>query len=397
MKKTVSIILILSILLSIFVAIPEASAAKKKAKLAKHYYAYTQTGKALNLRAKPDIKSKSLLKIPFGDEFYVEKKVNDEWMCGHWGGQFGYVRVRNLVTKKPTKPAATPKPTKKPAKTTPKPTKKPGEDETEELIRSLNAELKSEREVEPFCIAVRPTRATGWVNFRVGPGTIASRISTFGDGKELKVVGETTRWYRVTDPDTGRTGYINKSYTSVVEKEEETVAAEMTNDGKKSLGSLDVNGVFALQCEMPEGYDLQVVNIKGDKIIASILPEDFSRPQMYLSIAFDEAYADVDRMNDMSEEDLAVLEESFRQMNDVEISYRETGYGTKLLVAREVGSDTDFVDFISVYKGYFIEFNMTPNTRTTDQRLTDEQVNTCIDFLTNLDFVPVTEETASAA
>ena len=78
-------------------------------------------------------------------------------------------------------------------------------------------------------------------------------------------------------------------------------------------------------------------------------------------------------------------------MNDVEIEYRETGYGTKLLVAREVGSDTDFADFISVYKGYFIEFNMTPNPKAADQRLTDDQVKTCIDFLTNLDFLPVEE------
>ena len=394
MKRTVSLILVLAIILSIFAVIPEASAAKKKKeKLAKHYYAYTQTGKPLNLRAKADIKSKSLLKIPFGDEFYVQKKVNDEWFYGHWGGEFGYVRARNLVTKKPKKPTPKPtaKPTKKPSKPTAKPTKKPAEDDTEEELRKLNAELKSEREVEPYYIVVRPLRATGWVNFRVGPGTIATRITTFVDGKELKVIGETTRWYRAVDPETGRTGYINQNYTSPIEKEEETVA-EVETDGKKSLGTLDVNGSFTLQCEIPEGYDLQVVNVKGDKVIASILPEDITKPQMYLSIAFDEAYADVDRMNDMSEEDLAVLEESFRQMNDVDISYRETGYGTKLLVAQEIGSDTDFVDFISVYKGYFIEFNMTPNPKTVGQTLTDEQIKNCIEFLTNLDFIPAEEE-----
>ena len=394
MKRTLALVMVLAIIVSIFAIVPSAYA-KKKEKLAKHYYVYTSSGHDLSLRAKPSTNSKCLLKIPFGDEFYVFEVVNSEWMYGHWGGQPGYVKRRNLVTKKPSKPTAKPtaKPTKKPAKPTPKPTKKPAEkNEAQIELDEMNAELRSERTVEPFTVAVRPSRATGWVNFRVGPGTVASRITTFEDGKELQVVAETTHWYRATDPATGRTGYIAKAYTTEVEPENVFVI-EVEPESKKNLGSLDVNGAFTLQCEIPEGYDIQVVNIKGDKVIASVISEDITRPQMYLSIAFDEAYAEVDRMNDMSEEDLAALEETFRAMNDVEISYRETGYGTKLLVAREVGSDTDFVDFVSVYKGYFIEFNMTPNPKAANQALTDEQIQMCIDFLTDVDFNIPAEKT----
>ena len=73
-------------------------------------------------------------------------------------------------------------------------------------------------------------------------------------------------------------------------------------------------------------------------------------------------------------------------MNEVEISYSETGYGTKLLIAREVGSDTDFVDILAIYRGYFIEFTMTPNPKAANQSLTDEQIKMCIDFLTDVDF-----------
>ena len=54
-----------------------------------------------------------------------------------------------------------------------------------------------------------------------------------------------------------------------------------------------------------------------------------------------------------------------------------------------MGSDTDFLDILSVYKGYFIEFVMTPSTSSASQTLTDDQVRMCIDFLTNLDFVEV--------
>jgi hypothetical protein len=152
---------------------------------------------------------------------------------------------------------------------------------------------------------------------------------------------------------------------------------------------VNINGEFDLTCKLPEGYDLQVVNIRGDQIIASVLSKDMTRPQLYLSIAYDETYGDVDRMNDLGEEDLAILEKSFTDMNDVEITYRETGYGTKLLVAREIGTDTDFVDILAIYKGYFIEFNMTPNPKAADQTLTNEQIRMCIDFLTDLNFVPV--------
>ena len=97
-------------------------------------------------------------------------------------------------------------------------------------------------------------------------------------------------------------------------------------------------------------------------------------------------------MNDMSEDDLKILENSFKELNEVEITYRETGHGTKLLVARETGSDDDFVDILAIYKGYFIEFNMTPSPDAANKELTDEQVQMCIDFLTDVDFIP-TEKT----
>jgi hypothetical protein len=76
-------------------------------------------------------------------------------------------------------------------------------------------------------------------------------------------------------------------------------------------------------------------------------------------------------------------------MNEVEIEYRQTAYGTKLMVAREIGDDTDFVDILTVYKGYLIEFNMTPGPLAADQKLTENQIAQCVQFLSDLDFTPV--------
>ncbi len=250
----------------------------------------------------------------------------------------------------------------------------------EELSRELST---LQPLAQPLTLSVRPSRASGWVNFRVGPGSDASRITTYSMGKQLVAIGETSLWYQARDPESGKVGFISKSYVSVMPSQSFTFAR-----GKENLGTLNVDGRFTLQCRLPEGYSLQVINTMNAKIIASITPTDAARPVLYLSIAYDERYADVERMNDLGPEELAALEQSYTDMNEVDISYRETAYGTKLLVARETGSDTDFVDILTVYQGYSIEFIMTPG-REAEQKLTEAQISMCVDFLSDLDFIPV--------
>ena len=188
------------------------------------------------------------------------------------------------------------------------------------------------------------------------------------------------------NPETNKVGYIYKSYTTKLSKQ---VATTEAIGGTQKLGKLNVNGEFELVCKIPTDYKLQVVSLKGESIIASVTSDDITKPQMYLSIAYDELYGDVERMNDLSDEDLAILEESYSSEYEVEIEYRQTGYGTKLMVVKEIGGEENFVDFLSIYKGYLVEFNLTPNPKMANQTLTDEQIQMCIDFLTNVDFNPV--------
>ena len=338
-------------------------------------YVKTENGKSVNVRSSPNLGDNIIGSAGYGHEVLVDWSYagNDGWTKVVWGSLGdGYIMSRYLVDYKPGPYT---------------PSKEQQEkDDAKAEQKKLEKELASEQAVaEPFYIAARPSRPTGWVNFRTGPSTSTSRIRTLDQGKELIVVGETTNWYKARDPETDKVGYISKQYATKLAKK---YVAE-TTDGTQKLGSLNVNGAFDLTCKLAEGYSLQVVNVRGDKIVASVLPNDMIRPQMYLSIAYDETYGDVERMNDLSDEELAVLEETFQNMNEVAISYGETGHGTKLLIAKETGSDTDFVDILAIYKGYFIEFNMTPNPKAAVQRLTDEQIQMCIDFLTDLDFVPV--------
>lgn len=365
MKKLISLILALTVILSACAVFTAAAADSGR------YYVYTSNGKTLNLREGPGKDYKAIAQIPYGDEFYVSSTVGNGWSYGHWGGQFGYVMTRYLQKDKPG------------AKPTPAPETKEEEERRAEQEK-LTKELKSEKVIDPIYIAVRATRTSGWINFRKGPSKTTTRLAAFPDGKELIAVGETTNWYKARDPENDKLGYIHKNYITVLPKP--AVSAAVLTDDKQPLGTLNVNGEFNLTCKLPEGYRLEVVESRGDRILATVTPDEMTRPQMYLSIAYDEAYHDVERMNDMTVEELALLESTFTEMNQVVISYRETGHGTKLLIARENGSDTDFVDILAIYKGYFIEFNMWPNESAADQTLTEEQINLCIAFLTDVDF-----------
>ena len=351
-------------------------------------YVKTSNGKSIKIYSEPSKKSSNIGRVGYGDAVEVDWSYagNDGWsriLLGVAGHPYGYIQTRYLTDKDP---GPYQKPTKAPK--TPKPTKDPKKEaaELKKQQEELNKELKSEKEVTPYYIAVNPTRASGWVNFRVGPSTITSKITSYPANKELIALAETKTWLRAKDPDTGKIGYIYKKYTAKLNKQ--VVVAEETA-GTEKLGKLSVNGEFEITCKLPQDYKLQVVDVRGENIIASVTSEDITKPQMYLSIAYDELYGEVDRMNDMTDEELAVLEDSFKEMDQVEIEYRQTGLGTKLMVVREVGNGQKFVDILSVYKGYFVEFNMTPNPNAAVQDLTEEQIQTAIQFLTDVMFEPV--------
>ncbi len=337
----------------------------------KTMYVYTENGGKLNVRREPKTGDNVIDQLEYGTEVVVEMLVviNTDWACirnqkGENG--IGYVMTRYLVNTQPSD-----------AK------QRAEEAERKKNLEELNRQLASAKAVDqPFMIAVRASRASGWVNFRVGPGVAADRIASLPDGHEMKVIGETEKWYQAIDMESGKTGYVSKNYATVLGPVKEDAP------DKTQMGKLSVNGEFSLQCRLPEGYTMQLINSLGTRIFAFISSEDTQKPILQLTIAFDELFANVERMNDLTEEALKGLEATFTEMNDVDISYRETAYGTKLLIARETGDDTDFVDILSVYKGYSIEFVMTPNTNAADQTLTDAQVQMCIDFLSELDFIP---------
>ena len=366
-------------------------------KPAKVMYVYADNGGPLNVRSSPEVTSGNKIgQLEYGSQVRVAGIAKDpDWYIIEYSrgpSGYAYVMARFVVSTKPT-----PRPTKKataapagktvtPSPVTAAPTAAPTPDTVARKEAEMSKQLASYKSyTTPMIGTVRATRSSGWIYFRKGPGVAADVIRTLNDGAQLKILGETDNWYYAIDTATGDTGYIAKSY--IKDMYPAPVAPEQGTEGKTQLGKLTVNGEFALQCAIPEGYQIQYINTLGSRILASITSTDPEKPIMEMTIAFDEMYSDFDRMNDMDPESLAALEASFTEMNIVDITYRETAYGTKLMVVKEIGPDDDFVDILTVYKGYSIEFLMKPNPAASSQELTEEQIQMCIDFLSEVDFV----------
>jgi len=165
-------------------------------------------------------------------------------------------------------------------------------------------------------------------------------------------------------------------------------AAEKTN-----LGTVDVNGEFALNAAIPEGYTMHTINSDHTAILVTFTHEDPTKPLLVLSIGLEDSWPAGTKLNTLTEEQLAEKEKTFQYDDEAyEISYTETEHGTKLLVAKY--PETGIVVFYTLYEGYEIEFTLlTPN----GTELTQEQIDACVKFLSDLDFVPVEHQTGDAA
>ena len=171
-------------------------------------------------------------------------------------------------------------------------------------------------------------------------------------------------------------------------------AAAMAETTEKTyLATVDMNGAFRLQCTLPEGYETEEIESTKATYIAQF-KADGNRPLLALSIAYNDLYSDVQRMNDLDAEALALIEESFRKEDEVEISYTETVYGTKLMMIKEIKDTVDYMEFYSIYLGYEVEIAVV--SMDDENGLTDAQIRMAIDFLSDLDFVASADDAAAS-
>lgn len=158
-------------------------------------------------------------------------------------------------------------------------------------------------------------------------------------------------------------------------------AAALAETAEKT--ELKVNDELTLRAAIPEGYEM-IDLTADDQILYMLESSDKTKPVLVLSLGVDDSWPAGTKLNNIAEEDLKQIENSKFLVYEpnTEISYTETAYGTKLLVAAQ--PDKSAVVFYSLYEGYEVEFDL---LNVDGSELTQEQIDTCVKFLSDLDFV----------
>ena len=161
---------------------------------------------------------------------------------------------------------------------------------------------------------------------------------------------------------------------------------------KESLGVLKVIGAFDIKYSpLPNDYKVNVYMQNDMTLIANITTSKAELPQMGLIIAFNDEWADTERLNDVSEEDMEAIKDSFfEEYDEVEFDIKETKSGTKLLIAKIPGGREAYV--YTIYKGHELEMEIVPGAE--EEALTDADIERVVAFLSDTDFVPVETQAA---
>ena len=205
MKKRL-IALLTVLILTVTVMIPATLAEDDTpSDSAGYYYVYTENGKGLNVRATPGGDIVGSLK--YGTKIYCYyRDGGNGWalidysynMPGVGYGTYAcFISSRYLRKSKPPANPGSGSSTKPAAKDT---------------VEEINAEFRSAKDVDPFSVTVRPSRASGWVNLRWAPSKSAEIMATYKANQKLLVVKELNNWYQVEDQDTGDVGFISKQF-----------------------------------------------------------------------------------------------------------------------------------------------------------------------------------------
>ena len=157
------------------------------------------------------------------------------------------------------------------------------------------------------------------------------------------------------------------------------VCAFAEDTGKTEIGTLKVGEAFSIQSKLPEGYTYRPV-LATELNMVGMLSAGEGKPVVTVSIAYNEEYAETERFNDVDEETVEEIRQSFLEV-DEEVTFEdlETTYGTRLLKVTGDG----FVDIYTIYKSYELEFVMT------GEGMSDEYVQMMVDFISDMDFVAV--------
>ena len=160
-----------------------------------------------------------------------------------------------------------------------------------------------------------------------------------------------------------------------------TTAAMAEAAGKTDLGTLKVGEAFVIRSRLPENYTFDLVSSSELNLVGTLSAGE-NQPVIYISIAYSEEYADVERFNDLDEATVQEIKNSFLDMDSVQFEDLETAHGTRLL--KVLQANKSFVDIYTIYKGYELEFVLVA-----EGEATDADIRMLVDFISDMEFVAV--------
>lgn len=181
-------------------------------------YVSPASGTTVNLRTTPEVNKNNLIaQVPYGTPLTV-KYITNGWACidynvGPYGEGFMMVKYLTYDYKAPT--AANQK--RKTSNNTNTNTGSTQQSSSDLAVHygNMNEQFRSFRLVaKPFIVYGKPERVSGYSNMRYAPNEKATLVRRIRQNEMLTVIGETDRWYQVTDPQTGITGYISRFYVT---------------------------------------------------------------------------------------------------------------------------------------------------------------------------------------
>ena len=155
--------------------------------------------------------------------------------------------------------------------------------------------------------------------------------------------------------------------------------------------TLTMLGAFSIEYDkLPEGYTLHVKKNSSMEYEAMIISPEEGKPDYSLNMYFSDEWSGVNSLADATEQDIAEIKEDFyevQEMDDGDIIFEDaqTGEGTPVLIAKAI--DGSFASVYTIYMSHEIEIIIWPTGE--NGKVTDEEINSMITFLTNVKFTPV--------
>ncbi len=161
-----------------------------------HSYVKTNNYGPLNMRSDVSVNSEKTGSIPYGKQVIVWDYYNgNTWALVEYNGKQGYVMTRYLTNDKPE-----PKPA-------PNPTPAPAPYPYADLTRMVDGFQDTS-----YWVMVRPATPGGFVHMRWAPSKQMGIMKDFFDGMQLEVLSQNRTWCQVRDQNTGKTGFMMRSF-----------------------------------------------------------------------------------------------------------------------------------------------------------------------------------------